>query len=407
MGSRPLSYLSNICIALGFLIPLTASKFIGMPIGKMPVVTASNIVLWAVGIVLAYLAFMRKRKIPAASPLWIKISGFVASDPSLFLMLGLFFGYVFYPSVEKSAVADLQVQFLMISLFVMGLAINPQDWKRIIKNPRVVAIAIVVRWLCMPLVAYLVSYIVFIQFLPVATAKTLAIGMIILGASPTGTGSNTFTMISRGDLALSVSVTTINTLIAPFLQPLFILWLAGSVANVNATAIFKDLLQIVIIPVALGSILGSLFPKFLNRMKPALVPIAVICMGLIILGSIAKGTSTLIKQLYILIYIVVALVMYGMIGLSIGYFVPKFFGFNLKQRKAACFEVGVENVSLAMTIAMRHFSPLAALVSILYGKIQMLLAVAIFIPKFQKMEEEAAVAEKKTPPPELAASPGG
>lgn len=391
---RNLNFISYACIALGFFIPLGASHWVGMPLDKAPVVSASTIVLWAAGLVLAYLAFARGKSAAAASLAWIKVSRFIASDSSLFLLLGVLFGYLFYPSVEKSLIASWGPYFLMTSLFVMGLAINMQDWLGIIRSPRAIGIAVLIRWACMPLAAYLVSYVVFIQLLPGQTAKTLAIGMILLGTTPTGTASNTLTMISRGDLVLSVSVTTVNTLLAPFLQPVLILWLVGSMASVNTGAIFRDLLQMVIVPVAAGSILGSIFPGYVKRIMPALGPIAIICLGLVIMGSMAKGTSTLIKQLYILFYLFAACLIYGLIGLSIGYFLPKFFRFNLKQRKAACFEVGIENATLTMTLALKHFSPLAALVPILYGKVQNILAATIFVPLFQKMKDDEPV----TPP---------
>jgi BASS family bile acid:Na+ symporter len=80
----------------------------------------------------------------------------------------------------------------------------------------------------------------------------------------------------------------------------------------------------------------------------------------------------------------------GFVGLSLGYWVPKLAGFTHKQRVAACFEVGVENASLSMVVARNHFSPLAAIPAVLYGKIQNLLAISVFVSRFQKMKDEEA-----------------
>ena len=161
----------------------------------------------------------------------------------------------------------------------------------------------------------------------------------------------------------------------------------------NANALFQDLLRLVVAPVLAGSILGSIFPKYVNKIRPVFAPLAVICLTFIVMGTMSKGTSTLIKQLSVLLYLVVVCLVQAMAGLLLGYFLPKFFGFNYAQRKAACFEVGVENTAMAMLVALRHFSPLTALPSIVYGKIQYIITSTIFVPKFQKIEDKEVIDE--------------
>lgn len=390
MGSKRLKHLSNACLILGFLIPFLTSKFVGMPLSAMPVVSTANIVLWVVGIVLRYFAFIDLKKPPATLALWMRMGNFISSETSLFLTLGILFGYLFYPSVEKSPVPGIGPYLLMVIMLSMGLAINFQDWRQIVQRPKIVGIGVLLRWISMPLVSFFLS-LVLIQFFSGDTGETLAVGIIILGTTPTGGGSNALTLISKGDLALSVSVTSINTLLAPFLQPIMILWLAGGMASLNANAVFQDLLSWVVVPVAIGTILGYFFPKSVNKIKPVFGPLAVVCLTFIVMGTMSKGTSTLIKQLSILLYLVVICLVQTAAGLWLGYFVPKFFGFNNAQRKAACFSVGVENAAMAMLVALKHFSPLTALPSIVYGKIQYIIASTIVVPLFQKMEDEDAV----------------
>lgn len=276
---------------------------------------------------------------------------------------------------------------LMFIMFSMGLAISLQDWKRIVQRPKTIGIAVPLRWLCMPLVAFLLS-LVLVYLIPGPIGSALAVGMIVLGTTPTGGGSNALTMISKGDLALSVSVTAINTILAPFLQPILILWLAGSIASLNANAIFLDLLRMVVAPVVAGTILGSIFPKPVSRIKPAFGPLAILCLSFIVMGTMSRGTSTLIQQVSILLYLVVICIVQALAGLLLGYYLPKYFGFNYAQRKATSFEVGVENAAMAMLIALRHFNPLTALPSIVYGKIQYIITSTIFVPRFQAIEDE-------------------
>lgn len=395
LREKTLKYISNACALAGLLIALLASRYVGMRMGALPWATASTLALWVLSLILGYVAFMSGKKAPLSSPLWIRLCSFVSAFSSLFLTLCIVCGYLFYPTVEKSFVADWNAYFLMASLFVMGLAINADDWKRIVMAPRVVGICVLLRWICIPLAAWAVAYAMFVKLLPGAIGQNLAVGIIILGAAPTGTSSNAFTMIARGDLALSVSVTTINTLLAPFLLPFITLWLAGSMADVNVGAIFADLVRMVIIPVGLGSILGSFFVKQCNRIKPALGPAAVICLGLIMMGSMSRGTSTILKQLYVLPYLASGCLVYTIVTYLIGFFLPKLAGFDVKQRSAACFEVAVTNAALTMTIAARHFNPLAVVVSIFYAKIMVIVGAVIFVPAFQKMQDrETAEAQE-------------
>jgi BASS family bile acid:Na+ symporter len=408
MASRKLKYLSSFCFAFGFVIPFLASKFVGMRLGAMPIVSTATIVLWAAGLLAAYSAFLAVKRPPPAPSRWMKLGTFISSEASLLLTLGIAFGYLFYPSVEKSAVPVAGPYLLMVIMFTMGLAISFQDWKRMARRPKVVGISVALRWATMPFVAFLLS-LALVRLFPGLTGKTLAVGMIVLGTTPTGGGSNALTMISKGDLPLSVAATSINTVLAPFLQPILILWLAGGIASLNADALFQDLLHLVVAPVLAGSILGSIFPKSVNKIKPLFAPLAVVCLTFIVMGTMSKGTSTLIKQFSILLYLVFACLVHAMAGLLLGYFLPKFFGFNYAQRKAACFEVGVGNMAMAMLIALRHFNPLTALPSIVYGKLQYIITSALFVPKFQKIEDrevmdetaaEKAVLEPSRPSPD-------
>ncbi len=186
-------------------------------------------------------------------------------------------------------------------------------------------------------------------------------------------------------------------MLAPFLQPLLILWLAGSMAHLDANKIFMDLVQWVVVPVVAGTILGSIFPKPVSKIKPIFGPLAILCLTFIVMGTMSKGTSTLIKQFSILLYLVAVCLVQAFAGLLLGYFLPKYFGFNYAQRKATCFEVGVENAAMAMLLALKHFNPLTALPSIVYGKIQYIITSTIFVPRFQKIEDRARKTVEEVP----------
>ncbi len=384
---KVLKVISGVSAAIGCVTGLVVSRFVGMAAGAIPWATALTTVLLAGSILIRYFAFRSGGKNLLLSPLWLRLSNFVSVSSSSILTLMILYGYLFHPTVSKSFVADWTAYFLIASLFVMGLAINSQDWKRIVLNPKVIGISIIMRWVCVPLAAYGVAYLSFIKLLPGPTGTALAIGMILLGATPTGGASNTLTMVAEGDLALSVSVTTINTMLSPFLLPLITLLLAGSMTHVDAVGIFKDLLEMVILPVGLGSILGSVFVKHLSRLKPVLGAIAVICLGFIMMGTISRGAGIVLAQLYILPYLGGGCILLAVVSYAMGYYISKLAGFDMKQRKAACFEVAITNGALTMTIAARHFGPLAVIVAIVYTKVMVIMGAVVMIPLFKKIDE--------------------
>jgi BASS family bile acid:Na+ symporter len=197
-------------------------------------------------------------------------------------------------------------------------------------------------------------------------------------------------MIAKGDLALSVSVTTVNTLLAAVLLPFIMRLMAGSMIAVHTGALFNDLIRMVIIPVASGSVLRLFFTKQCERIKPVLAMIAVITLVLLMMGTMSNGAATLLKQMYLLLYLIPGCVLFAVLAYVIGFFVPSLFGFNFKQRIAACFEVGFANVALTITLAGRHFGPLATLVSIVYGKAMVIIGTVVLVPLFERMAEKTA-----------------
>ena len=165
MPSKKLKYVANACLIVGFAVPFLVSHFIGMRLGKMPLVSTANIVLWAAGLVLAYFVFITEKKPAPTLSRTMRIGNFISAYASTCLTLGILFGYLFYPTVEKSIVPPAGPYLLMTIMFTMGLAITFQDWKRIAARPKIVSIAVVMRWIIMPAVAFILS-LAMVRFFP-------------------------------------------------------------------------------------------------------------------------------------------------------------------------------------------------------------------------------------------------
>ena len=377
------------CFLVGFVLPLLASHFVGMSLYQRPAITVPHVLLWVMGLFAGYAAYTMERKLPVSAPLWKKICGFLTGNPATIVFLGLLWGYIYYPTMEKHPIA-LRVNICMVlSLFLCGMQITLDDWKNIIRRPKLVASTVIVRWIVPPLIAFLLAQVL-LRNLPRPVGGLLAIGMILIATTPTGVASNAMTLVAHGDLALSVSITAVNNVIAPFLQPVLVAVLAGTfLGKLNTWPLFVELLEIVLVPVIFGSIVGALFAKHVKKIKPLSGAIAVVCVAILMLANIARSMGTLLKQLWIIPWMLAATAVLAMAGLLTGYYLMKYFGFDTKQRVAACFGISVENGNLATVLALNHFGPLAALPSIFYGKLQQLLGIGIFVRKFQKMPELA------------------
>lgn len=385
-----------VLFALGFLIPFYASHWKGTPLTAHPVALAATALLWIAGMLLEYRAYTRARA-DTAPALWRRLCDFVGRGAATWLLLGIAFGFVYYPTVSNSFFGTNFNAVLAVTLAVMGIQISADAWRQLVRGIRPVIILVLLRWIVMPLVGYCVSFAVFHPFLPEASANQLATGMILLATSPTGAASNSMTLVSKGDLALSVSATTVNVLIAPFLQPVLVQLFAGSKTSVDASGIFLELLEYVLAPVVVATVVGILIPRVVERIKPALPAVAVLSLACVLMGTISRGTATILSMPGVIGFVIAACVIHGMLGLTLGYTLPKYLGLSRPQRVASCFEVGIENAAIAPALAIGHFGPLALLPALVYGKTQNLIAVTLFAPYFQKQAERDD-ARVPTPP---------
>jgi BASS family bile acid:Na+ symporter len=375
----------------GFLIPFAASGFDGTALFAHPWLLLVHLALWAVGVALEWKAYVIEGAHgPGKASGGRAVLEFIGRGSSTWLLLGIMFGFVYFPTVSTSYVGTDFNVILAVTLAVMGIQISLDAWRDLVRDVRPVLAAVLLRWILMPLLGYSISYVFFHPFLEEDIARQLATGMILLATSPTGAASNSLTYISKGDLALSVSATTLNVIIAPFLQPVLVNFMTDGHTAVDAGGMFLELVKFVLVPVVAASLVGIIAPKLVERLKPFLPTVAVLTLAFVLMGTVSKGTATILANPGVMGYVVAACVVYGCIGLSLGYFLPKFVGFGHPQRVAASFEVGVENAAVAPALAISYFSPLAIVPAVVYGKTQNLLAVTIFAPYYQRKADRLA-----------------
>lgn len=240
---------------------------------------------------------------------------------------------------------------LMLIMFGMGLTLTLPDFALVIRQPLPVLLGVAAQYVIMPLLGFAVAWA--LQLSP-----ELAAGVILVGCAPGGTASNVVTYLARGNLALSVAMTSISTLLAPIFTPLLALWLAGQYMAVDAGSMALSIVQIVLIPVVLGLVIRYAAPKLVKRVLPALPWISVIAITFVVLAVVSGSAAAIFTAGWL---ILLAVILHNGLGLGLGYGLAKLFRQPIASRRTMAVEVGMQNSGLAAGLAKDYFAPEAAL----------------------------------------------
>lgn len=240
---------------------------------------------------------------------------------------------------------------LMVIMFGMGLTLTLPDFALVVKRPLPVVAGVIFQFAFMPLLALGIAWV--LQLPP-----ALAAGLILVGSVPGGTSSNVVTYLARGDVALSVTMTSISTLLSPLLTPLLTLWLAGQYLPVPAGDMAWSIVQIVLIPVVGGILLRLLLTRVVEAVQPALPWISVLGITYVVIAVVAGSHDVLASAGVLLL---LGVVVHNLCGYGIGYAAAALTRAPVPTRRAISVEVGMQNSGLAAGLGGAHFSPEAAL----------------------------------------------
>ena len=242
---------------------------------------------------------------------------------------------------------------LGVVMFGMGLTLNLQDFKIVFSRPKDVIIGCLAQFTVMPLLAWGLSRLFSLD-------EALALGVILVGCCPGGTASNVITYLAKGDLALSVGMTGVSTLLAPFLTPLLTWALAGKSVNVDVVGMLLSILWVVILPIAIGLIVKWIWPKFTEKATDYLPAFSSIAIALIVAIIISANANKLLAGGLLIIVVVM---LHNICGLGLGYLIGCLLGLSMSKKRAISIEVGMQNSGLASSLATIHFAayPLATI----------------------------------------------
>lgn len=278
------------------------------------------------------------------------------------------------------------VPLLGVVMFGMGLTLKVDDFAEVARHPWRVALGVVAHFVIMPGVAWLLCQVFHLP-------AEIAVGVILVGCCPSGTASNVMTWLAKGDLALSVAIAAVTTLLAPLLTPALIWLLASAWLPVSFADLFWSILKVVLLPIVLGVVAQRLLGER-TRIAVDVLPLVSVVSIVLIVSAVVAASQAKIAESGLLIMAVV--ILHNSFGFLLGYFTGKVFKLPLAQRKSLALEVGMQNSGLGAALASAHFSPLAAVPSALFS-VWHNISGALLATWFRRMDEKAA-AEPSTSP---------
>ena len=235
---------------------------------------------------------------------------------------------------------------LGIIMLGLGLSLTVADFARVLKQPKAVFTALVCQLLILPAICF--GLVLLFQLPPV-----LAVGMMMLAASPGGTTANLYSHLFRGDIALNISLTAVNSVIAVITLPLitnFAIWYFQPFDDQLGLQWAKalEVFAIVLLPVALGMLVRKFWPKFADAMDKPVRIASVIILIVVIAGAVASNWALLAENFAQLALITI---LFCLISLAVGFWVPRALKVGRRESIATSFEIGIHNATLAIVIA--------------------------------------------------------
>lgn len=268
----------------------------------------------------------------------------------LFLILGFTMPENFKWILSKVGGVSVLTFLLGIVMFGMGTTLSVKDFVLVFKRPRDVFLGAVAQFFIMPFLAFSLATI--FQLDPALTA-----GVILVGTCPGGTSSNVITFMSKGDVALSVTMTSVSTVLSPILTPAITYLLIGTKIAFDPVGMFLSIVQIVIVPICLGVAVKTFLPKLAAAATDYTPAISSIAISLIIAGVIGASKNAIVANFGIILLVVI---LHNCLGYALGFAVARFTGLSWKKAVALSIEVGMQNSGLAVGLAKAHFAAMPA-----------------------------------------------
>ena len=265
------------------------------------------------------------------------------------------FAYSF--PIVLSGYVDAIVPLLGLVMFCMGMSLQITDFKQVILQPTPILLGVSLQFICMPLLAWGLSN-------TFSLPDAFIIGMILVGACPGGTASNVICYLARGNVALSIMLTSISTLLAVLLTPLLTLLYMKQSVPVPVWDMIKSLTIIILLPVLLGVLINSFFRKQIESIK-CYLPLVSMLSVIMIIGIIVSKSQSAVMQISSIL--IIAVMLHNLLGYLLAYSISKFSHFDEITSRTIAIEVGMQNSGLGIVLAKEYFTAISALPGVLFS----------------------------------------
>jgi bile acid:Na+ symporter, BASS family len=258
-------------------------------------------------------------------------AGIALAFPQYFLKIGDF------------ELKGLIVPLIQVIMFGMGTTMSIDDFSSVLKSPKAVFVGVVFHFIIMPLIGFSLAR-------AFGFSGEIAAGVILIGCSPSGLASNVMCYIAKANVALSVTVTSISTLLAPFLTPLLMKYLAGNFIEIELITMIIDVAKMVFLPIVLGLIVNKLFKNYKEAIDKFLPKLSMAGIVMIICIITAAGRKSILEIGFILFF---STLIHNLLGYFLGYQSARLFKLPEQDCRTIAFEVGMQNGGLASGIAAK------------------------------------------------------
>jgi BASS family bile acid:Na+ symporter len=226
-------------------------------------------------------------------------------------------------------------------MFGMGTSMSVKDFVAVAKTPKAVLIGVLAQFIIMPTIGFTLASVS-------GFAPEIAAGIILIGCSPSGLASNVMNYLAKANLALSITITSVTTLLAPFVTPVLMKFLAGALVEIDMMKMMWDIVKMVILPIGGGLLFNKLLHGKSAWLDKAMPLVSMLGIGLIITIITAAGRDSLLEIGFLLIGLVL---IHNTAGYTIGYWFGRLFKMTERDCRTIAIEVGMQNGGLASGIA--------------------------------------------------------
>lgn len=244
-----------------------------------------------------------------------------------------------------------------VTMFSLGIVLNPDELQQVRHQPRQIGLGLLTQFSVMPLLGAIAAYT---SGLP----DSIALGLVIVACAPGAMASNVIVYLAGGALAYSIALTTVATLLSPFLTPLLVEFIGGALLPIPFWPMMETILLIVALPIVLGMLVKRHLGQNARHMTDIAPALAVLSIVIICSYAVAANQARIAEvgaQLFVIV------ILANLTGYLAGWQLARFYRFEKKLQIALTIEIGMQNAGLGVALALKHFPPETALPGALFA----------------------------------------